>query len=134
MSLFESLNISGSGIDAAQTWINTASGNIANADDVVAVGQSAYGAEAPVFTPVPAGGSAGEAVQVSSIQVGSTAGLMTQDPTSPLADAQGNVLTSDVSLSSQLVGLVAAQSDYQANTTALSQAKTAYQSALTLGQ
>jgi flagellar basal-body rod protein FlgC len=73
-------------------------------------------------------------VEVSSIQVGSTAGVVTPDPSSPLADAQGNVLTSDVSLSGQLVGMVAAQNDYQANATVLGEAKTAYQSALTLGQ
>jgi len=134
MSLFGSLNISGSGIDAAQTWINTTAGNIANADDVVATNQSAYASETPVFTPVASGDQAGDAVQVSGMQLGSTAGIVTQDPTNPLADAQGNVLTSDVSLSSQMVSLIAAQNDYQANTNALSQAKTAYQSALTLGQ
>ena len=80
------------------------------------------------------GESAGDAVRVSSIQLGSSAGVVTHDPSNPLADAQGNVLTADVSLSGQMVGLIAAQNDYQANTTALAQAKTAYQSALTLGQ
>jgi flagellar basal-body rod protein FlgC len=134
MSLFGSLNISGSGIDAAQTWINTTAGNIANANDVTATNTPAYGAETPVFTPVAAGGMAGDAVTVSGIQLGSTAGVLTSDPSNQLADAQGNVLTADVSLSSQMVDLIAAQNDYQANTTALSQAKAAYQSALTLGQ
>jgi flagellar basal-body rod protein FlgC len=133
VSLFGALSISGSGIDAAQTWINTTAGNIANAEDVTATNTSSYGTETPIFTPV-ASSTAGDAVQVSSIQVGSTAGIVTQDPSNPLADSQGNVLTADVSTSSQLTGLIAAQNDYQANTTALSQAKAAYTSALTLGQ
>jgi flagellar basal-body rod protein FlgC len=133
VSLFGALSISGSGIDAAQTWINTTAGNIANAEDVSATNTSSYGTETPIFTPV-ASGMAGDSVQVSSIQVGSTAGIVTQDPSNPLADARGNVLTADVSTSSQLTGLIAAQNDYQANTTALSQAKAAYTSALTLGQ
>ena len=35
MSLFGSLDISGTGIDASQAWLNTTAGNIANMNDVV---------------------------------------------------------------------------------------------------
>jgi flagellar basal-body rod protein FlgC len=135
MSLFGALNISATGIDAAQTWINTTAGNIANANDVTSVSGGAYQEQTPVYVPttsLPDG--SGDGVAVAGIELGSSTGIVASDPTSPLADSQGLVRVPDVSMSQQLVNLVQAQSDYQANTAALERAKTAYQSALTLGQ
>ena len=51
MSLFGSLDISGTGIGAAQTWLNTTAGNIANMDDVTSTDKPAYGEQTPVFVP-----------------------------------------------------------------------------------
>jgi flagellar basal-body rod protein FlgC len=68
------------------------------------------------------------------VQLGSTAGQIQYDPSSPIADSQGDVRVADVNLGSQMVGLIQAQETYQANATALEHAKTAYQSALQLGQ
>jgi len=134
VSLFGALNISGSGIDAAQTWIDTTAGNIANANDVTTTSSDAYQEQTPVFVPaasLPDGTGAG--VAVAGVQLGSVAGLVESDPQSVLADAQGLVRVPDVSISHELVNLVQAQNDYQANTAALERAKTAYQAALTLG-
>lgn len=134
MSIFPAIGISGSGIDAAQTWINTAAGNIANADDTVAVGQPAYQEQTPVFTPVTGVTGQGDGVAVSSIDLGSSAGQEISDPSSPEANAQGLVVQPTVDTAGQLVDLVQAQEDYQANASAYSRAVSAYQSALTLGQ
>ena len=49
MSLFGSLDIAGSGIGAAQEWLNTTAGNIANMDDVSPTDEAAYGAQTPVL-------------------------------------------------------------------------------------
>lgn len=133
MNLFSAIDIAGSGIDAAQTWIDTSAGNLANANDVVATTSPAYAQQTPVFTPVAVPGAAGEAVRVSNIALGPTAGRVQYDPSSPLANAQGDVRVPAVDTATQLVGLVQAQNDYQANTVALSRAKAAYQAALTLG-
>jgi len=133
MSLFGSLSISGSGVDAAQTWLNTIAGNIANMNDVSKTDQAAYGAQAPVFMPNAIPGQVGDGVAVAGIQEGDTTGIVQYDPTSPQADAQGLVRVPDVQLSSQMVNMIQAQTDFQANTSALADAKTAYQSALTLG-
>jgi flagellar basal-body rod protein FlgC len=135
MSLFGAFNISASGIDAAQTWINTTAGNIANANDVAPVSGKAYQAQTPVYTPttsLPDG--SGDGVAVAGIDLGDSTGIVESDPTSPLANSQGLVRVPDVSMGQQLVNLVQAQNDYQANTAALERAKTAYQAALTLGQ
>jgi flagellar basal-body rod protein FlgC len=134
MSLFGSIGISASGIDASQTWINAAAGNIANAQDAVSTNQAAYQAETPVLTPVTSTvpGTVGDGVTVSAVDLGSAAGIVTYDPSNPLSNAQGLVRYPDVSTPTQLVDLVEAQNSYQANAAALQRATTAYQSIITL--
>jgi flagellar basal-body rod protein FlgC len=133
MSLFGSLDIAGSGIDAAQTWLNTTAGNIANMNDVSPTDEAAYGAQTPVFVPSGTVGQIGDGVTVAGIAEGDTTGILESDPSSPEADAQGMVRVPDVQLSSQMVDMIQAQTDYQANTSVFADAKTAYQAALTLG-
>lgn len=133
MSIFPAIGISASGIDAAQTWIDTSAGNLANMDDTVALTQGAYQEQTPVLSAVGNVTGPGAGVEVSSIQLGSAAGVVVSDPSSPLANAQGLVREPAISTGSQLVDLVEAQNDYQANASAYDRAVSAYQSALTLG-
>jgi flagellar basal-body rod protein FlgC len=133
VSLFGALDISGSGIGAAQTWLNTTAGNIANMDDVSPMDEAAYGAQTPVFVPSGTVGGIGDGVSVAGIAEGDTTGIVQFDPSSPEANAQGEVRVPDVQLGSQMVDMIQAQTDYQANTSVFADAKTAYQSALTLG-
>jgi flagellar basal-body rod protein FlgC len=87
-----------------------------------------------VFTPVSAAipGQPGEGVS-TSVELGSTTGIIAHEPNNPIADNQGNVKEPNISISDQLVGLIQAQDDYQANTDALSHAVAAYQAGLTIG-
>jgi flagellar basal-body rod protein FlgC len=133
VTIFGAINISGSGIDAAQTWINTTAGNIANADDVVPTSQAVYATQTPFLVPEGIPGQVGSGVAVAGVQLGSTAGVVEYQPTNPMADARGDVRAAAVDTGDQLVGLIQAQEDYQANASALNHAKQAYQSALTLG-
>ena len=136
MSLFGALSIVGSGVDAMQTWIDTAGGNIANANDVTSTNQPAYAAQTPVLAadPVPMGSSGvGQGVTVTGIALGSTAGLLQHDPGSPLANVQGNVRVPAISMADQLVSLIEAQDGYQTDTNAMQRAVTAYQAGLTIG-
>jgi len=134
VSLFGALDISASGVNAAQMWINTSAGNIANANDVSSTSSAAYQAQTPVFVPgVSLPDGTGSGVAVAGIALGSSTGIIESNPQSPLADGQGLVRVPDVSMSDQLVNLVQAQNDFQANTAAMERAKTAYQAALTLG-
>jgi len=133
MSLFGSLDIAGSGIGAAQTWLNTTAGNIANMDDVSPTDEAAYGEQTPVLVPSGTVGQIGDGVSVAGIAEGDTTGIIESDPSSPEANAQGLVRVPDVQLSSQMVDMIQAQTDYQANTSVFADAKTAYQAALTLG-
>jgi len=133
VSLFSALDISGSGINASQTWINTTAGNIANANDTVSTNSPVYATQTPFFQAVGQLGQVGDGVAVTSVQLGSSAGIVQYQPNSPLANSQGEVRVANVDMGSQMVDLIAAQTDYQANASALASAKTAYQSALTIG-
>jgi flagellar basal-body rod protein FlgC len=134
MSLFDSLSISGSGVDAMQTWIDTAAGNIANADDATPTSQGTYAEQTAVFSPLGASvnGDSGDGVAVA-VSSGSNAGEIEYDPDSPLADAKGEVRMPTVDFGDQLVQLIQAQDGYQANTDAMSKAVAAYQAGLTIG-
>ncbi|HUO48088.1 MAG TPA: flagellar basal body rod C-terminal domain-containing protein [Acidimicrobiales bacterium] len=134
MSLFGAFDISASGVNAAQLWINTSAGNIANANDVTSTSSAAYREQTPVFVPgVSLPDGTGSGVAVAGVAEGSPTGIVESDPQSPMADAQGLVRVPDVSIAHELVNLVQAQNDFQANTAAMERAKTAYQAALTLG-
>ncbi len=137
MSLFGSIPVSASGIEAMQTWIDAIAGNLANINDAVPGNAPTYQEQVPVVAPdaaVPtAPGQPGTGVSVVAVALGSSTGKLAYDPSNPLADAQGYVRYPDVSLSQQLVDLVEAQQSYQANATAVRRAVSAYQSALTMG-
>jgi flagellar basal-body rod protein FlgC len=131
--MFSAIGISGTGIDAAQTWINTTAGNLANANDVAPTSSTVYAEQTPYLVPISVPGQVGAGVRVAGVQLGSNLGRIEYQPHDPRADRQGDVRVPAVSTSAQLVGMVQAQEDYQANVSALNHAKKAYQSALTLG-
>lgn len=133
-SLFSVLGIAGSGVDAMQTWIDTTGGNIANANDISPTSQGTYAEETTVLSPAGSllPGQTGEGVG-ASVVLGSNAGTIAYDPSNPLADSKGDVRVADVSLSGELVNLIQAQDGYQADTSVLQKAISAYQSGLTIG-
>lgn len=136
MSLWSALSISGTGADAMQTWIDTSAGNVANMNDQAPVGSPAYGEQTPLFVPVaptPASGGTGEGVMVAKVSIGTTKGVVQYQPTSPLANAQGDVVVPNVDLADQMVGMIQAQDSYQANTAMMQRAKAAYAAGLTIG-
>ncbi|HMD45957.1 MAG TPA: flagellar basal body rod C-terminal domain-containing protein [Acidimicrobiales bacterium] len=134
MSLFGALPIATSGIDAMNTWIDTSAGNIANIDDTASTSGQAYQAQTPFLSPTPAAviGGEGQGVTVGGEVLG-PGGLVEHEPSHPLADAQGNVLVPNISLSDQLVGMMQAQDGYQADASVIKEAKTAYQAGLSIG-
>jgi flagellar basal-body rod protein FlgC len=134
MSLFGALPIATTGIDAAQEWIDAIGGNIANADDTGPTSQGAYQTQYVDAVPLPSDqpNGAGQGV-ATGIELGSSEGTEEYDPGNPQADSKGMIRVSTVDLGQQMVSLVQAQTSYQANVSVVNQAKTAYESALTLG-
>ncbi len=134
MSLFGALPIATTGIDAAQEWIDATGGNIANADDTGPTSQGTYQTQYINAVPLPSGEADGAGQGVATgVQLGSSEGTEEYDPTNPQADSKGMIRVANVDLGQQMVNLVMAQTSYQANVSVVNQAKTAYESALTLG-
>lgn len=132
MSLFSVFGISGSGMDAYQTWLDTISGNVANLNDSGPTSQPAYQARS-VQVGEAGTGQVGDGVRVTGVQLGSPQGVLSYEPQNPLADANGMVRRPAIDLPGQMVQLVMAERDYQANVNVITQARQAYESALGLG-
>ena len=134
MSLFDSLGVSATGMDTYQTWLDAIAGNIANMNDTSPTNKPVYQAEYVVAEPLPpVQNGVGEGVGVAGVALGPATGELVYDPHNPLADRQGFVREAKVDIGEQMVDLIAAQNGYQASVAAFSQARTAYESALNLG-
>ncbi len=137
MSMFPTIAVAGSGLNVDETWIDTIGGNVANAQDAVTPGQPVYRAQyleiqaQPPATVAPGNADLGAGVQVVGVALGSAKGVTVPDPSSPLAK-NGLVTMPDVNIGHELVSLVEAQTNYQADAAVLSKADTAYQAILNL--
>jgi len=125
--IFGVLPISGSGLGVDQTWLDTIGGNLANAADQAPGGTPVYQAQYVDAAPTPDGG-----VEVAGISLGSAKGVLRYDPTSPEANAKGYVAVPAVDAATEMVGLVEAQTNYQANAAVISHAVEAYNSILAI--
>ncbi len=137
MSMFPSISIAGSGLSVDQTWIDTIGGNIANAQDTVTPGQPVYREQSVVAAPVGNTSvigqpEAGNGVHVQAIALSAGKGVLTYDPTNPLANKQGDVVSPNINIGHELTSLVEAQVNYEADATVLQNSDTAYKNVLTI--
>ncbi len=124
------IGIAGSGLDVNRQWLNAISDNIANMNDVTPTSGPAFQAR---YVVAQAGvGTSG--VFVKGTALGDAAGLIKNDPTNPLADANGNVRVPNIDLGSQMGQLIMAQRAYEANAKVVSDAQTTYQAAIAIGK
>jgi flagellar basal-body rod protein FlgC len=134
-SLWGAVDIAGTGTDVDQTWIDTIGGNVANMNDAVTPGQPVYQAQyveageevEPDDSSTP---GAGDGVRVDAIGLGPATGDIENDPTNPVANAEGDVEYPVVDLGSEMTDLVSAQTSYQANAEVMSHATDAYDAIL----
>jgi flagellar basal-body rod protein FlgC len=135
--MFPSISIAGSGLSVDQTWIDAVGGNIANAQDQVTPGQPVYREQSVVAVPVggtsPLGQpTAGNGVAVQEIAVSNGKGVLTYNPTNPLANKQGYIVTPNINIGHELTSLVEAQVNYEADATVLQNSDTAYKNVLSI--
>lgn len=129
MPLSTALSIAGSGMAAQYERLTAVASNIANADSVGPVAGSAYRAREVVFEAVPAGGDDGPAgvgmagVRVAAVVESGEPQPSSYDPGNPFADANGYVTTPNVKPAEEMVNMISAQQDYQANLEAFNVAK-----------
>lgn len=140
MSLFPAIDVAATGVTTEQTWLDTIASNVANVNDQSATNQPVYQEQEVLVQPVETSPvttvanttttPVGSGVQVDAIVTPLPNGVLSYDPTSTLANAQGYVKTPGISLAQQLGNLVNAQTSYQANVAVINQAKTAYEAIL----
>ena len=131
--MFESLSISGSGMEVHKYWMDAISDNIANVNTVRPTSEDAFQARYVVAQSVEDGG-VGAGVRVAGVELGNAVGRLVNDPTNPLADAQGLVRQPDIDLGEQMTTMIMAQRGYQANISNLDRVRAAYQAAVQMGR
>ncbi|MGK5115366.1 MULTISPECIES: flagellar basal body rod protein FlgC [unclassified Geodermatophilus] len=131
--MFDSLNISGSGLLAHRKWLDAVSDNISNINTVTSTDEAAFQERLVVAQAVDYGSGEG-GVRVASAELGSAEGRLVHQPDHPLADAEGYVRYPDIDLGEQMTNLLMAQRGYQANLAVVERATNAYQAALQLGK
>lgn len=137
MSLLGTLSIAGSGMSAESERLSAIASNIANANSAVGAGGQPYRAREVVFqaaSMADTGDDDGGSDEASSVSMDGVrvAGVVESaapthtvyDPSSTYADASGYVQMPNVSPVDEMVNMISAQQDYQANLEAFNVAKT----------
>jgi flagellar basal-body rod protein FlgC len=124
MGMFDSLNVSASGMTATQLWMDVVSSNLANADSTKAAnGQPYRRKEIVLEQAAPSFGEVLGGVQVKGIVDDPSPPKMVYDPGNPEANKQGYVAMPNVNPVTEMVDLIAASRGYESNVTAMNAAK-----------
>ena len=130
MGIFDSLDISASGLIAERTRMDVTSQNLANAQSTgykrqdVVLRQSGGGFANVLGQAIGASSSGAQrGVEVSEVVTDQAPQRKVYDPGHPDADAQGYVELPNVNAVSEMTDLISASRAYEANVTALNTAK-----------
>ena len=132
--MFPVFETAGSALTTHRIWMNAIADNIANINTVRPMNQPAFqerfivAQEIPNSPGNPVG--VGGGVEAAKVEFGDATGIVTYDPTNPLADKNGLVRRPDVNLGDQMTSLILAQRAYQLNLAVVDRAKESYQQAL----
>jgi flagellar basal-body rod protein FlgC len=145
MSFFKSMDISSSGLAAQRLRMNVLSANLANAQSTRGDEGGPYRRRDVVFQAIPTGekfedflngtqGTELRKVQVSEIHKDNKEPRRVYDPGHPDADGQGYVSLPNVQVMTEMVNMIAATRAYEANATAIDDAKQMAVKALEIGR
>ncbi|HWU78171.1 MAG TPA: flagellar basal body rod protein FlgC [Rhodanobacter sp.] len=145
MSLFSIFNVAGSGMAAQSVRLNTVASNLANADSVASSPEAAYRAKEPLFQQIRSqqllnaglgknSDGAGEGVQIAGVTESLAPIPSRYEPGNPLADADGNVYSSNVNPVDELVNMISASRSYQNNVEVMNTTKQMMVKTLSIGQ
>lgn len=129
MGAFDMLRIANSSLGMHQTWLDALANNIANVNTATRTSENAFQGQMVVAGARPDGG-----VDVAGIAYSDPTGRVVNDPTSALADADGNIRLPDLDLASQMSQLVMAQRGFQASVQTTKTAQDTYTAALQIGR
>jgi flagellar basal-body rod protein FlgC len=131
MSLFGALAIAGSGMSAESERLSATASNLANANTAVGPGGQPYRAREVVFQAVSPDDDDSDAatvgmngVKVAAVVESDAPTQSVYNPGSSLADDKGYVQMPNVNPVDEMVNMISAQQNYQANLEAFNVAKT----------
>lgn len=134
MSLYDSVEISASGLSAERLAMDVIANNIANANTTHTPQGGPFKRQLVVFAQKSGGStdpsdsdsssSAQDGVQVLGITQDNSPDRLEFDPSNPDADARGYVHYPNVSVIKEMVDMMAASRAYQANVSAMQEART----------
>jgi flagellar basal-body rod protein FlgC len=132
--MFSVFEIAGSGLTTHRIFMNAIADNLANINTIRPMSESAFQERFIVAQEVPSRPGdpvgVGGGVAPVAVEFGDPVGLVTYDPTHPLADANGLVRRPDINLGDQMTNLIIAQRAYQMNLSVVRAAQTAYEQAI----
>lgn len=145
MSFFKSMNISSSALAAQQLRMNVLSTNLANAQTTRTPEGGPYRRQDVVFSAVPTGtpfedflddtmNTQLRKVQVVNIHQDMNDPKMVFNPSHQDADKNGYVKMPNIDVMTEMVNMITATRAYEANATALSEAKNMAMKALEIGR
>ena len=133
-SMFPTFDIASSALTTHRIWMNALADNIANINTVKPMSQAAYQEKFIVAQEIPSAPGqpvgVGGGVAPVAVEYGDATGMVTYDPTNPLADKDGLVRRPSENLGDQMTNLIIAQRGYQLNLAVIDRAKSSYQQAL----
>jgi len=134
MSLFNVFTISGSAVSAQSKRLNVVASNMANADSVAGPDGQPYKARQLSFQAEAADASGVAGVRVAGISENQAPGRRIHEPAHPMADAEGYVTHSNVSVVDEMVNMISASRSYQNNVEVMNTARQLLSKTLQMGQ
>ncbi|QEK12282.1 flagellar basal body rod protein FlgC [Crassaminicella thermophila] len=145
MSIFNSINVSASGLTAERLRMDIISKNIANANTTRTSNGTPYRRQVPIFKQANANFSQilenvkrrskiGGGVEVVAIEEDKTPFKKVYDPGHPDADKDGYVQMPNVDIVSEMINMISATRAYEANVTAMNATKSMAMKALEIGR
>jgi len=135
MSLLNNFDVAGSAMSAQSLRLNITASNMANADTISSAEGSAYRARNPVFGSMMINQQQ-EAIGVAMLGVieSQLSIPVRHAPGHPLADADGNIFSSNVNMIEEMVNMISASRSYQSNIEVLKTTKQLLMRTLSLGE
>lgn len=145
MSFFKSMQISSAALGAQRVRMNVLSSNLANAQTTRTAEGGPYRRKDVIFSATPIGGPFEDFLddtmnsqlsepRVVGIHQDTKDPRNVFDPTHPDADKNGNVKMPNVQVMTEMVNMIAATRAYEANATALNEAKNMAIKSLEIGR
>ncbi len=140
MSLFNIFDIAASGLSAQNTRINTVASNVANAESIASTPEGAYKSRQPVFATTYEGqlnnvnNSASAGLRTVGIAESSAENVAQYQPGNPMANDEGYIYLSNVSVIEEMTNMMSAKSSYQSNIEVLNTSKELLLQTLRLGR